>query len=466
MQRRNAQPRLLFAIALAAIGWLLFLNWSVRPAAGELSYGFAAYYTAARLVREGVDMDPFYENRWFQDRTIEQGFVDTPDIFFPNPPPMALLLLPLSGLSARDADVIWTLANVAMLVAAMAVVIDTLRRAGLVVDRRSPVLWAFVALVAIYKPVWQAIYYGQAYILLLLWLSLAMRAYVLGQDRRLGLWLGLMFVTKTAGSLLWTLLVFGRRFRAFAWGIGTIVVTAVGASPLLGWSVWWRYVERLPGLVNQPWTGVTAYQTLASFVHHNLRVEPRSNAEPLADLPGIVAPLATGLSLTLFVMAVAAGWLLPRALTTGQLRLARFGLLSGLMIPLQPLGEEYHYTLTLPAVFTLLALALQAEPGARRELMLLLAVVGTLLIAAPLHHTDPRLSPGLRALLAYPKLYGGLLLAGSMAVYIIVAPGCWRERLRQAFARAQRAPGAATRQLSSARRPASAPGLADRSPRF
>jgi hypothetical protein len=130
------------------------------------------------------------------------------------------------------------------------------------------------------------------------------------------------------------------------------------------------------------------------------------------------------------------------------------------------LGEEYHYTLTLPAVFTLLALALQAEPGARRELMLLLAVVGTLLIAAPLHHTDPRLSPGLRALLAYPKLYGGLLLAGSMAVYIIVAPGCWRERLRQAFARAQRAPGAATRQLSSARRPASAPGLADRSPRF
>jgi hypothetical protein len=453
------------AMGLAAVGWLLFLGWSARPAMGELSYGFASYYTAARLVREGVEGERFYDNEWFLDQTREQGFVERPDIFFVNPPPAALLFLPLSELGPERADVVWTLANVVMLGLAVAIILDTLRRAGVRVpsgrDRRSPLFWALIALPAGFNPVWETVYFGQVYILLLVLMSLAMRAYVLDGERRLGLWLGLLLAVKMAGAPLWALLVLGRRVRALAWGVGTVLAAVIVSSALMGWYVWWHYAGRLPSLVNQPWTGVTAYQTLASFVHHNLRAEPRSNAEPLADLPGIVQPLASGLSLAVFVLALAAGWLLPRALERGQLRLARFGLLLGLTIPMQPLGEEYHYTLTLPAVFAALALALQAEPGARRELMLLLAALATLLIAVDLHHTDPRLSPGWRALVAYPKLYGSLLLSGSLAVYIVVAPGCWRARLRQALDRL----ASAIRPLLSTRRSPSVPGLADRSPR-
>ena len=418
------------SVALAAIGIVLFAGWSVRPATGELSYGYATYYTAARLVRDGGGTDRLYDRDWFWDRTIEQGFFETPDIFHINPPPTALLLLPFSGLSPADADLVWTLFTVGLLILAVAIILDTLGKAGLPVARGSPVFWGFVALTAVYNPVWENIFFGQAYVLLLVALALAMRAYALDQRRRLGFWLGTMFAAKSAGAVLWGLLLLGRRFRSLAWGVGTIIAVVVLAAPLLGFTMWWEYIRRTPELFNQPWSGVTAYQTTTSFIHHNLHVEPQSNTAPLADLPAIVAPLATGVNVLLFGLAALAGWILHRELDGKRLRLVRFGLLSALMVPLQPLGEEYHYVLVLPTVLSALTLALAAEPGLRRELMLLLAVLGALLIAAPLHHTHPSLSPGIRALLAYPKLYGGLLIAGSMAVYIVVEPAYWRERIR------------------------------------
>jgi len=423
------------AVALAVAGAVLLAGWSVWPATRELSYGYASYYTAARLVREGADTERFYDRQWFLDRTIEFGFVETPDIFFVNPPPTALLLLPLSGLSPGDADVVWTLANVLLLALAVGIILDTLRVAGLEIDRRGPLFWAFIGLICVYNPLWENFFFGQVYVLLLVLVSLAMRAYVLGQRRRLGIWLGLLFAAKSAGTLLWGLLVLGRRYRSLAWGGGTLVAVFIAASPLLGFAIWWEYLQRIPNLFDQPWSGVTAYQTTTSFIHHNLHVEPRSNAAPLVDAPAIVAPLATALNLALFGLAVLAGWVLQRDMDRRRLRLARFGLLSALMVPLQPLGEEHHYMLALPAVLTALCLSLAEPAGERRSLMLLLAALGTLLIAAPLHHTHPSLSPGLRALVAYPKLYGGLLIAGTMTAHLVIAPAGWQARIRATLAR-------------------------------
>ncbi|CAN5599981.1 hypothetical protein BH23CHL2_BH23CHL2_15780 [soil metagenome] len=449
------------SMALAAIGVVLFLGWSVRPAAGELSYGYATYYTAARLVRDGVGTDRFYDREWFRQQTVETGFAETSDIFHINPPPTALLLPPLAGLNAGDADVLWTLANVALVALAIAIVFDTLGKVGLAVDRRGPVFWGFIGLVAVYNPLWENIFFGQVYVLLLLFLTLAMRAYVLDEQGRLGFWLGLMFATKSAGAVLWGLLVLGRRVRGLAWGVGTILAAVLITSPVLGLSMWWEYAQRIPNLFNQPWTGVTAYQTTTSFIHHNLHAEPRSNASPLVDLPAVVVPLAATVNILLFGLAALAGWVLQRELDGKRLRLARFGLLSALMIPLQPLGEEYHYTLTLPAILSALVLALAEPRGARREVMLLLAAAGTLLITAPLHHTHPSLSPGFRALLAYPKLYGGLLIAASMASYVVITSDEWSERLRNSIPTHP----SATRQRSEQRQPESGHPLQDQSPR-
>ena len=53
MSDRSSRIQRWIAIGLAAIGIVAFAGWSVLPATRELSYGYASYYTAARLVRDG-----------------------------------------------------------------------------------------------------------------------------------------------------------------------------------------------------------------------------------------------------------------------------------------------------------------------------------------------------------------------------------------------------------------------------
>ncbi|MEZ4568789.1 MAG: hypothetical protein R2849_00350 [Thermomicrobiales bacterium] len=261
--------------------------------------------------------------------------------------------------------------------------------------------------------------------------------------------------------MLWGLLLLGRRFRSLAWGAGTILAAVLLTTPVLGLGMWWEYVQRLPELFNQPWSGVTAYQTTTSFIHHNLHADPRSNADPIVDLPSVVVPLTTTLNLILFSAAAVAGWVLQRRMEDERLRVARFGLLSALMIPLQPLGEEYHYVLVLPAIFSVLLVGLAEPSGLRRELILALGALGTLLIAMPLHQTSPSLSPGFRALLAYPKLYGGLMIAGAMSVQLVIAPASWQLRISRVAERLS----LAIQRPSALRRPASERYFPDRPPR-
>src|SRR5690606_2516407 len=63
---------LVVVISIAAL--LVFVAGAVRPHTRELSHGFAAYYTSARLVASGEDPANFYDNRWFLEQTIDAGF--------------------------------------------------------------------------------------------------------------------------------------------------------------------------------------------------------------------------------------------------------------------------------------------------------------------------------------------------------------------------------------------------------
>jgi hypothetical protein len=83
-------------------------------------------------------------------------------------------------------------------------------------------------------------------------------------------------------------------------------------------------------------------------------------------------------------------------------------------VPLQPLGEEHHYVLLLPVALVALAL-LAGGLGQRQPLAALAAIAGLVALAAPYDYWAEPLRHGWRALLAYPKLYGALLLAGAIA---------------------------------------------------
>ena len=56
-------------VAVAALALLVMVTGAPR---GD----FANYYTAARLVVEGVPLDPIYDMRWFTEQASRVGFGD------------------------------------------------------------------------------------------------------------------------------------------------------------------------------------------------------------------------------------------------------------------------------------------------------------------------------------------------------------------------------------------------------
>ena len=75
---------------------------------------------------------------------------------------------------------------------------------------------------------------------------------------------------------------------------------------------------------------------------------------------------------------------------------------------LSPFSSDYHYTLMLLPL-AILIVWVQKQP--RRWIWIAFGL-SMVLIANPLPHQSPRLAAGAVAFLAYPKLYGALLLGG------------------------------------------------------
>ena len=102
--------RLIFSI-------LVLLQKGVLPALGNARGDFANYYTAARLLTDGVSLEnAYWDFSWFQQQMDRYGIRNQVGGFIPHPPPTALVLLPLAGFDALTAKKIWILSNVFLLV--------------------------------------------------------------------------------------------------------------------------------------------------------------------------------------------------------------------------------------------------------------------------------------------------------------------------------------------------------------
>ncbi len=136
---------------MVAAAFLLGLNLALFTAhsAERSSNGYVAYFVAAQLLRDGERVRNFYDDDWFAARIAERGPAIY-DIFAPNPPTMALLLLPLAGLDPSSARALWTILNLVTYLGFLAWVSKTLH---------LPRLWAvaFLLLALAYQPVYASL---------------------------------------------------------------------------------------------------------------------------------------------------------------------------------------------------------------------------------------------------------------------------------------------------------------------
>ncbi|MCC7361382.1 MAG: DUF2029 domain-containing protein [Anaerolineales bacterium] len=383
-------------LVLAALVVLAALRLAVFVARSAVTptYGFVAYYTAARLLLEGQPLDRAYHDTWFQAQ-IARFEPRANDIFRPNPPTTALLALPVAWLDHASARVVWLSLNAAALLAAGALLVRSLA---------WPAPWrlAFWAAAVSLQPVWANFAYGQVYLIVLLLTVCAWAAFQRARPGALGAALGGLLAFKLAGLLYWPLLALRRQWRAPAVALVVAAGVALLALPLTGWAAWPAHLSVLARLPADPRQTVTAYQALTSWARHLFLYDPHWNPAPWLAAPLLARTLPLLGGAALLLASLYAAWVAPDA----RLAFAAFTLLS---LILSPLSLDYHFALALLPL-ALLADWLRAQPGRRWRWPWVAFALGVAAIGLPLPYQSARFEAGAWALLAYPKLYGSLLL--------------------------------------------------------
>jgi hypothetical protein len=394
-----------YASALA-VGLLALYMGAVEIPSGQRSIGiFATYYTSAYIVAYMPrELSHAYETEWFNAQFAAAGIHNFRDRFFFQPPTMALIGLPLLALPPQRARLVWSVANLLMLVGGLAILGRSLNLPALSGVWAAPVCLA-------YTPIRENFILGQAYLLIFLALCILFWAILaptqshgrLSQTTG-GIALGLALVSKTAFVWLWPLLLLAKRWRLLIGAAITAAVVTLISLPWIGVEAWQTYVGLLPALAIDPIRYVTAYQTVTSLVGHLLVYDPRWNPAPVADWPAAAHGLT--LAIQLATLAASAAWVHLND-ARHHIRALSMALAAALMTANAPVGEGYHSLVVLPSLLVAAWYARRARYGRRAWAALLTAGA---LLSAPLPYRSPQLTTGWLALLAYPRLYGAYAL--------------------------------------------------------
>ncbi len=407
----------------------IFLAGVVWPAAQKSTHSFAAYYTASRLlVEEGLDAR-IYDDAWFRAQTETATDGAASDIFNANPPTMALLALRVAGLPHETARVVGTWLNAIGLGGALVLIAYTLRL-------RSGSLLLGVALGLLGAPTIAQFRLGQAYVVVLLLYILVWLGLRSGRDWLVGMGLAFALVLKLAGAPLWLFVLFLGRWRALAWAAGISLAVVALSMPFISLDAWRAFFfETLPRAAQSPTVASTAYQSLPGFWAQLLRGDPVFNPAPILDWP-FGAALFTALDI---LAIVGVTLLFARRLPID----IGFAAATVASVSIVPFAEQHQYiVMILPVMIALARLQLvipqwpRPLDGASEARNLFsdagigdssgtkfprndviwkgLLVMAIALIALPLPYQSPQLANGLLAFLAYPRLYGALLLWGLL----------------------------------------------------
>jgi hypothetical protein len=384
------------------LAWLVAAVLALRLAVSTLlassvpANGFVAHWTASRLVLDGRDVSAFYDDAWFAARVgeTEPGVVD---IFGANPPTVALAALPVAWMPYRTARLVVAMLSVVLWIGGAAWLATMLLPGSLL----GPLL---VTVAAVFQPAEEGLRHAQLHIPVFGAVLVAWHHWRRAQDTRhsafVGVSLGSVLALKATGAVFAIMLVVQRRWSALAWMIATVVALALASLPVAGADAWTAFAARAQALGASGTFSVAAYQTVPGLVRRLTVMDSQWNPRPLVDAGrlGIAASWLAILALVVVTAVVAA-----RRHAGDDSIFAAFAALS---VIASPVSLDYHYVLTLLPIAILFAREREEQNEARMGLLGL----AVLLIAARLPHLSPSGADGARALLAYPKLYGALLL--------------------------------------------------------
>ena len=396
--RRWAFDGLIGLVLPLAIGLSQVHLWRPGPA--------IVYDWAAGEMQAGRFGPQLYDDSYALQAVAEYTHGQARDILSPTPPTMFFFMLPFEWLPSALSSGAWLVID---LLAPLLAVWLTLKAVNL---SSLPLAGVCASLLLLSMPLWENNARGQVLHWQMVLAALVLYALARGREALAGASLGLVCLLKLAGWPVWGVLALRAHWRALMWAAGSAVVVVLLSLPWVKLPTWQFYLlSVLPRWVQAPIAAVPAYQTVAGFWQHLLRFDPNSNPAPVADRPRLAAALSLACTLALLGVTLIGLRRAPLLLAVSA------GLV--LSVVLAPIAEEYHYLTAAPAL--IVAGVEWNRLGRHVPWGLLLALAGVLMFW-PLPYKDPRLAAGWLAVVAYPRLWGGLLLWAGLYGLARAAP--------------------------------------------
>lgn len=245
----------LFLVGMLATHAYFF--WSVRGRIARGDPDFTVFYTAGKVVREGLGSELYepgtqkqVQREFATDTDIRQGALP-----YIHPPFELLVFLPLTFLPYRAAFVTWNLVNLGLLAGVMWLL------KGSVAWMKGIPVWLLVLASLAFFPVFANFHQGQDAILLLGFVVLGFRAWERGEEFAAGCWLGLgVFKYHLILPLVLVLAIWKGRKLAMGFGVVTAAAALVSVG-IVGWHGALRYPVYVWRVVSEPaYGGIPARQ--------------------------------------------------------------------------------------------------------------------------------------------------------------------------------------------------------------
>lgn len=367
-----------------------------------LTHGFASYYTSARMLTDGSDMTAAYDTTYYFAKMQSYGFGNFKDLS--NLPTGSFIMLPLSGFEPVTAKVIWNILGIIFLF----ISILLLFRSFDIPFNSLPGL-LLVLITLLFYPFYYNIVYGQAYALLLFLASVSIFGFRKNNALLTAFPLALIIILKGYGFYPLAALLLMKKPRVFLYTLGLTAAVFLITLPLFGLSAWQMYYAKFYSVVAYgELSSSTAYQTIGSLLGHIFSYNSTVNINALLSIPKIYIYYFTQIA-GLVVLFILSGKFNKDNYTVF------FVLSFALNVMFSPAAEDYHSLFYLPLIF--LCSSILFKDINFRSLQIYVFALALFLLMMPLPFRQLQDSGFPLYILAYPRLYGAVIISFLVLIY-------------------------------------------------
>jgi hypothetical protein len=331
--------QLIAILLLAGLGMILAIR-GIVPAISQVDTDFPNYFTAAKIVANGGDVDRLYDDQWFQEQ-MRHYQIGRPaeGKFSPFPPPTALLMVPLTRLTPLNALRVMTVVSLFCLVGSIILLGRIL--AWRLIDSSIFILLSGYAVL-------NALRLGQPYILISACCILGYYARLKGRPFIAGLCFGLFSPIKYFPLVILIYFAFRKEWRVVLGGAIAIVAVALVSIGVMGWKIHQEFLltvlgNHLTGHLSMQNPFAVSFQSFDTLFLRLFVYDAASNTQPFvasATFASIGVAVTKGLILAATVLT-----LVRLNRRCGAPVGPSIGLLGIVTLLLAPATATYHFCL-------------------------------------------------------------------------------------------------------------------------